>query len=455
MTSSSVTPHAGPRLRVALAIHHFPPAYTAGAEWQAFRLARGLIARGHDIRVVTIEHVDRGAADGSVTWEDTTYQGVPVRRLAFDQARVPDRDGFEYRNLWLRDHLAGWLTELQPDLLHLYSGYLMTGAVLEAAEALDVPRLINTVDFWFMCRRITMLRSDGQVSELPIRPEACVQCLSEEQRRYRLLGQIAPGLMRVYYANQRAAIGKIEERTAYLRERLNATNLIITNSEFLRSAYVSFGVAPERVTFQRQGLDLPVLDPAELAKPSADELRVGYFGQIAPPKGIHVLVEAARRVADPRLRVRIYGDAGRFPEYTAQLKALIGDDSRITFAGLYRGPAEQAQVLRNLDVLVVPSIWYENSPNVILEAYAHRTPVIAADWGGMAEMVEPGRGGLKYPPGDSAALAALLARLLNEPELKTQLGREFPALKTLGQELDETETFYRQLTSAHAPRRGA
>ena len=441
-------------MRIVIAIHHFPPTYTAGAEWQAFRLARGLIARGHDVRVITIEHVDRGAADGTLVWEDTTYQGVPVRRLAFDLARVPDRDGFEFRNLWIRDHLEAWFRELRPDLVHLYSGYLMTGAVLEAAESVGLPRMVNAVDFWFLCRRITLLRSDGRVSELPVRPEACVQCLAEEQRRNRLLGRLLPGLMRRYYAGQTAATARIVERMTYLRERLNATDLVLVNSEFLRETYIQFGVSPERVVFLRQGLDLPALDPAVLAKPPADELRVGYFGQIAPQKGIHVLIEAARRVTDPRLRVLIYGDATRFPEYTAQLKRLIGSDARITFAGTYRGQAEQAQALRTVDVLVVPSVWYENSPNVILEAYAHRTPVLAADWGGMAEMVEPGRGGLKYPPGDAAALASLFERLLTEPDLLAQLGRDFPSVKTLDQEVEETEAIYRQL-AAVAPASGA
>ena len=438
-------------MRIVIAIHHFPPKYTAGAEWQAFRLAKGLIARGHDIRVITIEDVQRGGPDGSLVWEDTTYEDVPVRRLAFDLAKVPDRDGFEYRNLWVRDHLRGWLRELQPDLFHLYGGYLMTAAALEAAEELGIPRLVNAVDFWFMCRRITLLRSNGRVSELPVRPEACVQCLAEEQRRYRWLGQIAPSLMQRYHATQKGAVARFKARHEYLRQRLNATDQVIVNSEFLRSTYTEFGVEPSRIACFRQGLTLPMAHGLSLEKSVSAELRVGYFGQIAPQKGIHVLIQAALRVRNPRLCVRIYGDTTRFPRYTAELQKMIGSDPRITFAGTYRGPIEQAEALRGIDVLVVPSVWYENSPNVILEAYAHCTPVIAADWGGMAEMVEPGRGGLKYAPGDAVALAGLLERLLTEPGLLPSLRQDFPAVHTIEQEVAETEAIYHRLVARPEP----
>jgi GT2 family glycosyltransferase len=74
-------------------------------------------------------------------------------------------------------------------------------------------------------------------------------------------------------------------------------------------------------------------------------------------------------------------------------------------------------VLADLDVVVVPSIWIENAPFIIREAFAARVPVVASNLGGMAEMVRDGADGLLFPAGDASALAAALRRLLDEPQL--------------------------------------
>ena len=82
------------------------------------------------------------------------------------------------------------------------------------------------------------------------------------------------------------------------------------------------------------------------------------------------------------------------------------------FAG--SGPCrinEWRAVLHDVDVLVVPSMWIENAPFIIREAFAAGVPVIASDLGGMAEMVRDGVDGLLFPPGDARSLAACLRRL--------------------------------------------
>ena len=76
-------------MRILLAVHHFPPRYTGGAEWRTYRTARALIARGHAVRVVCVEPIDSQDAD-PLAWSDEEFQGVPVRRLRFNLAAAPD-----------------------------------------------------------------------------------------------------------------------------------------------------------------------------------------------------------------------------------------------------------------------------------------------------------------------------------------------------------------------------
>ena len=167
---------------------------------------------------------------------------------------------------------------------------------------------------------------------------------------------------------------------------------------------------------------------------------------MAPHKGVHVLFEAVRQMPDVALTVRAYGDDSRFPNYTRRLRHMAQADKRLILAGVYER-TEVSQVLRELDVIVVPSFWYENSPNVILEAFAHRTPVVASNLGGMAELVHDGENGLLFAPGDAGSLARQLRRLRDDPHLLPALRAGIGPVKSVTQEMDELEEIYRTVTA--------
>jgi len=93
----------------------------------------------------------------------------------------------------------------------------------------------------------------------------------------------------------------------------------------------------------------------------------------------------------------------------------------------------------------VPSLWYENSPNAILEAFAHRTPVIAADLGSMRELVEHGRNGLRFAPADAASLTAQLLRLAAEPSLLSTLRAGIGPVRPAAREVGDLEALYLDL----------
>ncbi len=435
-------------MRILIAVHHFPPTYTAGAEWQAFRTAKGLQARGHTVNVVAVDRVDCGP-DGGVTWSDDVYDGVPVRRLCFDRSKLADESEAEYRNEWIASHLKNWWIDLKPDLMHVVSGYLLSGSVFEAAESASLPTVLTLTDFWWLCRRITMLRSNGAISDLPIEPWRCAQCLAEEGRMFRTLGRVAPRMMETYWKSRAREAEKIQTRQTYLRERFDRIQQVISPSQFLCDLHTRAGVAPDRIVVSRQGIELVDLGmPQRFPKQPSDRLRVTYLGQIAELKGVHLLVDAARQIDDPRLQVRIFGDLSRFPDYVAQLRTRIGSDSRIVLSGAFRGGERLAAVLADTDILVVPSLWYENSPNVLLEAFAMGTPALVSDFGGMAELVKPEVNGLRFRLGDAADLAKQLRRVLDEPDLLEKLKTGIPTVRSIREEMDALEGLYASVLEA-------
>jgi len=432
-------------MKVVIAVHHFPPRYTSGAELRAYRTAAWLRDHGHDVHVVCVERIEaKGSGEGQgLTFEDDVYDGLSVRRLSFDMTAAPDPFRWTYDNLWIGEHMGGYLNELAPDVLHLVSGYLMSGSTLEAAMEVQIPTVVTLTDFWFLCPRMTLLRSNGQVCSPPFDAVRCARCLGEKKRRYRIPGRIVPGLMKVFWQRQQERVARIEARMAFLRERLDGAETIISPSRFLRDVFVEAGVAPERIVFCRQGRDFD-LRPNLLEKTPAEYMRIGYMGQITPHKGVDILFKAVRQLSDANLEVKAYGDLTPFPDYTHRLRQMKRGDSRLRLAGVYER-REVSRVLQEVDVVVVPSVWYENSPNTILEAFAHRTPVIVSNLGGMAELVEDGVNGLRFAPGDASDLAAKLELLINNPDLLSQLQEGIRPVKSVAEEMTELQGIYRSV----------
>ncbi len=429
-------------MRIVIGVHHFPPKYRGGAEWRAYRTASALLKAGHDVLVVCIEKIDDAQAKPLAVKEDV-FEGVPLQRLAFNLAAAPDPLQWEYNNEWVGTHLLDLFDSRNTDLFHLMSGYLMTGSALMAARQAGVPTVVTLTDFWFLCRRVSMLRTDGTLSALPIDALRCARCLGEEKRRFRLAARFLPDLMNRYWKAQRRNVNYFEQRWSFLRDCLVETDLAISPSKFLRQMYVDSGMVARRMEFLRQGHSFGSLQSTDLQKSPSDFLRVGYLGQIAPLKGVQLLVDAILQIPSRQIELHIHGDSGMHPQYSNALSLAARHDPRVVLHGAYER-SQLTSILRDLDVVVVPSIWYENSPNVILEAFAHNTPVIASDFGGMAELVDDERNGLHFAVGDTADLARQICRILEDPALLQRLtqGAAETHPPTVDAEIEKLLEFY-------------
>ena len=98
-----------------------------------------------------------------------------------------------------------------------------------------------------------------------------------------------------------------------------------------------------------------------------------------------------------------------------------------------------------IDVFVVPSVWYENTPLVIYSAQAAGCPILASNLAGMAEVVRDGVDGMLFQPGDSAALASLIMKLCTDRDLVRQLADNAPRPKSIAQYTDTIEDTYREI----------
>jgi glycosyltransferase involved in cell wall biosynthesis len=161
------------------------------------------------------------------------------------------------------------------------------------------------------------------------------------------------------------------------------------------------------------------LSEASVAVP-ARAFRFGFFGQMSPLKGISVLMEAAKLLnsmdVDDAI-IEIYGDySNQPPAFQAVVTAALEEGgSNIVYHGAYDNK-DVGRLMRRMDAVIVPSIWWENSPVVIQEALSNGRPVICSNIGGMAEKVIHGVNGLHFEAGRAISLAQLLAGIVQNPE---------------------------------------
>jgi glycosyltransferase involved in cell wall biosynthesis len=175
-------------------------------------------------------------------------------------------------------------------------------------------------------------------------------------------------------------------------------------------------------------------------------LRIGFIGHIAQHKSIHLLLQAfaALRTETQPIELHIYGGLDASLAYVAQLRQLAGDDRRGAFHGRFEN-TRVAEILANLNVVVVPSLWYENSPLAIMQAQAAGTPVVTAALGGMAELVCDGVDGLLFQPASAADLARQLQHLIDDADLLPRLRSGVQPPRAIDDEMRQLITIYHSL----------
>jgi glycosyltransferase involved in cell wall biosynthesis len=177
-------------------------------------------------------------------------------------------------------------------------------------------------------------------------------------------------------------------------------------------------------------------------------LRVGFVGRYDTTKGVHVLVDALRRLpADLPIQLHLWGIA-RTPEAVAYRDIIRQRAEGLPHVTMHPESTPEA-IYPRMDVLVVPSIYFETGPLVVLEAQAWGVPVLGSDLGGIAERVTQGVDGVLVPPNDAGALAEVLGAWVREPARLRAL-RPVRPVRTMADAAADTLRTYRELMQVHA-----
>ena len=279
-----------------------------------------------------------------------------------------------------RKRIKSIIRDFKPDILHVQNWFpMLSPSIILEADASGVPTVQTLRNFRMICANALLFR-DGAV---------CTDCVGKPFP----LGGIVHGC----YRGSRA--GSAIVTAAYAFHRMAHTwdrvDLFIAVSAFQRELLVRGGLPAEKVIVKPNFVGSDTWNPEVKTEDAAL-----YVGRLSPEKGIRTMLSAWNTGKIP-LRLKIIGDGPMADE----VRACAASNVAVEYLG--RQPLKAAYCeMRKARFLVFPSEWYETFGRTVVEAYAQGTPVLAADLGGVRELVEEGVTGYRFPMGNAGALAA-------------------------------------------------
>lgn len=443
-------------VRILLTTHVFLPDYSSGTEILTLDTARELRRMGHEVEICT-GFPARPRLTDDQRFDSYEYDGIQVHRFMHEAVPMGEQSNIaeaEYNNLFFAHWFRGYLNQFRPDIVHFFHLGLLSASAIDVCLELGIPMVMTPTDFWLICPNNQLRLPDNSPCTGPDRDSVnCMRhAVSNNQppyvaRTFNLLphwmvAAMIGGINRGAFSGSWFSpfVRALSQRAGFLKERMNKLDRVIVPTRLMEKMLVKNGLNPDKVTYSRFGIRAAT---PEAHEPDATgKFRIGFIGGLSEHKGAHLLISAVRSLpAIECLDLRIHGRGDLFPEYYEKLQKLADGDPRIHFSGTF--PNERiGKIFAGLDVLVVPSIWYENTPLVIYSAQAASCPIIASNFGGMAEVVEHEKNGLLFEAGDVAGLANAIERLAHDRKLRHQLAANALRPKSISDYVTELKQIY-------------
>jgi len=417
-------------MKIVYLVHQFYPECYTGTEKFVLNLSRMVQRAGNRVRVITYSFYDDSFYDqsrGDILWKEFLYKGIPV--LALKHKQLPHDIHHAIGSTALAEVAHDLIAAERPDIVHI-AHTMRVGAFAQALKPLRIPYILTLTDFFLACPKVNLVPSRQPLCNGPEHGAAC--------------GTLCPELQSGY----------IHERLESAKTLLFNARLVVAPSAFVAGVFMR-EFPPLTVKVVHHGLSFDTLQRNQKTYATGDRIVFGYAGSFNPHKGTHILVEAFTRLNPKNALLKIYGSAPD-ESYGKRLTSMAATNANIEFCGVYP-EGRTGDVLSNVDVVVVPSLCYENYPMTLHEALACNIPVIATKLGGMAEKIKEGFNGFLFERGDSRQPQTVLEAIVKDPPVLNPLKRNIGSMMIQGVE-QEAYTYaraYRSLWSDRGPYREA
>ncbi|WP_237063462.1 glycosyltransferase family 4 protein [Microbulbifer zhoushanensis] len=372
--------------KILIISHGHPDHSKGGAEVAAYNLFKEYERRGLD--TVFLARTDQPSHGGSA------FSTINSEREILFHTHMSDFFLFQSGNkkhVW--QDFRALLQRYQPTVVHLHH-YIHMGLELirEVKNTLPEARIVLTLhEYLAICANNGQMVKPGKQMKLCYKssPTDCARCFPERSAADFFL------------------------REKYIKSIFDLVDVFVSPSHFLIDRYKAWGIPEEKMVMIENGQ--PEVE-APRPRPLADgevRGRFAFFGQINPFKGVDVMLEAFKLLPEDikeKVHLDIHGAnlEGQTEEFQEKIHDLLEElDDLVTLHGPYESH-EIGRLMEQADWVIIPSVWWENSPMVIQESYNHGRPLIGSDLGGVGEKISKNKGGLTYKGRTSSSLRSVL-----------------------------------------------
>ena len=447
-----------------MSVHVFFPSHFYGTETYTLELAKALVKYGHDVVILTATpYGEEGAGEIHSIYE---YDGLTVHCVDLNlKPHTRFRETYYRPDLYttLRDIVA----EIDPDIVHITHLINHTSTLLEVLRDARIPTVGTLTDFFGMCLNNKLERFDGSPCLGPNGNSTnCLSCYLKLAVKFPGRRFLSPFIKNgfsveiasrvLHYVTKFPRIRKsslaghvldVTCRADTLRHLYGIYDSMIAPTDFLFDAYAANRFYPDKLKKINFGINLDLVKGYQAPRKKTDSIvRFGYIGQITHHKGVDLLVKAYLGLKGDNRSLVLYGPSDQDRPYMDRLHQLSSGTNHIEFRDTFPGE-ELASRLSELDVLVIPSRWYENSPLVLLYALSTRTPVIVTDVKGMVEFVRDGFNGHTFKKESVGQLTAIMQGMIDNPKSIERLSRNASYLKDVSDHAGEVLRIYEDTLS--------
>jgi glycosyltransferase involved in cell wall biosynthesis len=442
-------------MKILFVVHGYPPENVAGTEVYTFNLVREF-SKKHSIFVF---HRSQVAAGKEYVIAKRVQNGATVYSIknTFNACLSFE---YTYNNHLIDECFGRLLDEIRPDIVHFQHLLYLSAGMVKEAKKRELPVVFTLNDYWLFCPQGQLFRNNKDICGGKT-IDQCIKCIPYQlslfknlvsaysiTRRFfppaifRLIKNIYLCFTKILYLTDRKARYMLLRRKDFLSQIREDIDVYISPSKFMKEVSLTFGLSSDKIRVC--GYGFAARNFTVISKESQGRLCFGFIGNLMPAKGPHVLIKSFNRIKSPRAELKVYGSTasykGSLLDYGRNLRSLAKNEN-IKFMGEFSNERVQ-EIMKGIDVLVVPSIWGENSPLVIQEAFLSGIPVIASRIGGIRELIDDGANGLLFNPNDDNDLLDKMSYLINNPDVVERLKTRIPRVKTIEDNVLELETLY-------------
>jgi glycosyltransferase involved in cell wall biosynthesis len=446
-------------MKILQVVHSLPSINQAGTEIYTFELASELSKR-HQVYIFT-RYSDLKQRDYLVRKQVSS--GITIYLI---NNTFRDYESFDmlYQNKNIDEKFAQVLDEIKPDIVHIQHLVFLSLGIIEKAKERNIPLVFTLYDYWLMCPKWHLLKRN----QVPCEKAAdglfdleCDNCLRDMLhinqrtiRAYYSMKRFFPFhllkyLKKLYFYFNRSpssdAIEQLKKRSNVVKKTVENIDFFLAHSQYIKSQFLKFGIPAEKMLLSYPGLKISNFQRIE--NKVNGKIRFAFIGTIIPAKGLHVLIRAFNEIKNDAAELKIYGKMKDYTGFEGYLQFLLQSikNKNIKFMDEFRHDSV-VTIYKDLDVLVVPSIWQENHPFVIREAFLFKKPVVASRTGGITEMIKDGVNGLLFNAGNSGDLKEKMEYIINNPEILDTFSRNSGSVKDIKDDVQELEEFYGKLS---------